>query len=232
MSRISALSTWDLAEKVLPVAPRILLYGPPGCGKTHVATHLGLRTARQKVQSVTLTEETPASDLRGMFVPKGGDFIWHDGPGVRAWRSGDRLIINEVDHASPDVWSFLLSLLDDPEVAFETLPNGDTVRPKAGYHVVATMNGVPEDLTEALRDRFTIALNIAEPNPAAIQALSEDLRDAAKGTVTLRGARHIGMRSWFAFDHLRDSLGAEVAAQAVFGERASSVLTSLKAGGA
>ena len=29
-------------------------------------------------------------------------FEWHDSIAIQAWRNGGRLIINEIDHASPD----------------------------------------------------------------------------------------------------------------------------------
>jgi MoxR-like ATPase len=220
---------WDLMEKVLASANRVLLYGPPGTGKTHISERAGLRTASQKVYSVTLTEETPASELRGHFVPKGNEFVWHDGPAVRAWREGARLIINEVDRASQDVWSFLLSVLDDPSVAKETLPTGENIKPRKGFHVIGTMNGDPKDLTEALSDRFAVRLAVLKPNPAAIQALSVDLRKAAMSTCAHNDEdQRIGLRRWFAFDELRAALGDEDAAAVVFGARSTSVLTSIQ----
>ncbi len=229
MPRKKQHNVWELAEKVLGTSPRTVLFGKPGTGKTHSALNFGFRRSDQRAHSVTLTEEAAAADLRGTFLPKGGEFVWHDGPAVRALRQGDRLIINEIDHASPDVWSFLLSMLDDFSMISETLPSGETITASPGYHVVATMNGKPEDLPEALADRFTVRLAIEQPNPAAFEKLPEDLRNTAKATVTLEGPRRIGLRSWITFAELRDSLDAEAAAIAVFGDRWEAVLDSLDA---
>jgi midasin (ATPase involved in ribosome maturation) len=144
-------------------------------------------------------------------------------------RHGDRLVINEVDHASPDVWSFLLAMLDDFDMIAETLPSGETIKAKAGYHVVATMNGKPEDLPEALADRFTVRLPIDKPNPEAFLALPEHLRQVAEATSTKTGTARIGLRSWITFAELQGSIDNEAAARAVFGERWEAVLDSLDA---
>src|SRR4051794_2398115 len=99
----NATDCWTLTSKVLTVCNRLLLYGPPGCGKTYAATRLGLRED-QTVASCTLTPETPAAEIRGFFVPRGNDgFVWQDGPATAAWRSGGRLVLNEIDRGSGDL---------------------------------------------------------------------------------------------------------------------------------
>lgn len=221
---------WAALSVVMNKCPRVLLYGPPGTGKTHLAETEGFRTPDQSYYSITLTEDTPASELRGHFVPKGQEFVWHDGPAVRAWREGARLIVNEVDRASQDVWSFLLSILDDPTVAAETLPTGELVKPTEGFHAIGTMNGEPHELTEALADRFAVRVKISEPNPAALKRLSTpSLRKAAHIAASNPNFdQRIGLRRWFAYDALTQHLSADMAGFFVFGERAPEIVRSLK----
>jgi hypothetical protein len=234
-------SAWALVEHVIDHTRTLLLYGPPGTGKTYAA-HGGsamspaveaAETAEtsRPVYSVTLTADTPAAELRGHYVPMGGEFIWRDGPVIRAWREGARLIVNEIDHAGSDALSFLLVALDNPETARLTLPNGETVRPAREFSCVATMNGDPAaDLPEALRDRFPVRVEIDTPHPKGVDSLPEDLRDAARGTVTAQEPeRRITLRAWLAFAALRVRADEECAALAVFGrERAADVLQSLR----
>ena len=234
---MSTHDCWEVAEAVMGVSPRVLLRGKPGTGKTYHAVHSALRP-NQKVYVITMTEETPAAELRGHYVPKGGDFVWQHGPGVMAWLEGARLVINEIDRSSEDVLSLMYALLDDPDFAELTLPNGETVRPKEGFQVVATMNGLPEDLPDALQDRLPVDIEITDVNPNALARLPEDLREPAKNTALAKTSeRGISIRMWLEFASLREKLpekigdaGLMVAAQAIFGEKAQDALNALAVG--
>ena len=220
---MAKFNSWEVAEAVVAVNDgNSLLYGPPGTGKSYAAQH-----RCSDVRNITITPETPAAELRGHYHPRGGEFVWQDGPVVSAMRAGSRVVLNEIDHAGGDTLSFLLAALDNPESCRITLPSGETVRPAPGFNVVATMNGRPEDLIPALRDRFAAAVEISEPHPAAIDALPADLRNAARGTVTATGDDKVTLRSWLCFARLRPRVGNEHAAAAVFGANWRAVLDSL-----
>jgi len=222
------LPVWDLVRTVVQHSRTTLLYGPPGTGKSFAAhtADLGGRT----LYSVTLTPDTPAAELRGHYVPVGNEFKWQDGPAIRAWREGGRLVINEIDHAGGDALSFLLNCLDSPETACLTLPTGEMVRPHHGFQAVATMNGNPDqDLPAALRDRFPVCIETNEAHPAGIASLPQDLQAAATGSVVASDpARRVTLRAWLAFAGLRDRIGPEAAAQAIFQARAKDVLDALR----
>lgn len=220
------MSCWEMATAALRRRPRVMLYGPPATGKTYQGMHSG-RDPKQKVISITLTEDTSAAELRGHYVPVNGHFEWRDGPVIHAWRTGARLVLNEIDHAGPDAMSLLHVGLDDPAFVEMTLPTNETVRPAAGFSVVATTNGDPACLPAALRDRFPIAIEIDEVHPDAILALPADLRRAAAATVDLPPERRISLRQWQEFAALRQDMSDEHAAAIVFGPRAGDVLDAL-----
>jgi len=221
---MAKFDAWEVAESVVAVGDmNTLLYGPPGTGKSYAAQSRYSGTVR----NVTLTPDTPAAELRGHYHPRGGEFVWVDGPIVAAMREGARVVVNEVDHAGGDTLSFMLAALDNRESCRITLPSGETVTPAPGFHVVGTMNGRPDDLLPALRDRFAAAVEILEPHPAAIEALPADLHNAARGTVTATGDDRITLRSWLAFARLRVAVGPETAAAATFGANWRAVLDSL-----
>ena len=221
---------WAFTEAVLTHSRRTLLYGPPGTGKTTAGYNLAAKLKRF-VSGLTLTEEMPAAELRGHFVPKGEgsmEFVWHHGPGMKCWLKGGILILNEINEASGDMLTFLHGLLDDASIARMTLPSGEEVEADKNFRCIATMNGVPEDLPEALRSRFPARIEILTPHPDAIKTLSEDLREAATGTAAHADPeRRLDLRKWKAFDEMRTPLGAQAAAFAVFGKRSVEVLDSL-----
>lgn len=228
-NRPQAPDTWGLVDRVLGLRPRVLLAGPPGTGKTLAASRVGVR-AGQPVVSITLTEETPAAELRGHYVPVEGRFEWRDGPAVAAWRAGARLVLNEIDRASGDALTFLMAILDDVQTASLTLPSGETVRPDARFSVVATMNGDPtSDLRPALRDRFPVAITIDAVHPEALAQLPQDLRNAAAGTTFVdESERRMSIRVWAEFAMLREVIGESFAARACFGSRSDELLTALR----
>jgi MoxR-like ATPase len=218
-------TNWELSKLLLKHSRRILKYGPPSTGKSHIAIH---EPHTGPIYNVTITDEMPSAELRGHYIPKGGEFIWQDGPALRAWRDGGRLVINELDKANGDILSFLLAYLDDNGTAVMTLPTGETVRPHPQFQAVATMNGRPDDLPEALQTRFPVRIEVLDPNPAAIASLPEDLQEAARGScINPDPQLRITLRSWFEFAFLRGRIGKAYAAEAVFGTRAADVLAGL-----
>jgi MoxR-like ATPase len=237
MSKKNAEQTcWDIVTAILSNSPRTLLYGPPGTGKTHAACRLGLSNG-QRMFSITLTEETPAAELRGHYILKEGKYVWHDGPAIAAWRCGGRLVINEIQRGSADVHALLLAITDDREIAEMDLPSGEKVKPAEGFTCVATMNGDPqEQLDPALLDRFCVAIHIDKLHPDAVKQLPDDVQKAAERTALIENQeRRISVRAWYAFAQLRQQLrrihGVEeaqrLAALAVFNQRAQDAIDAL-----
>lgn len=215
--------SWKEIESIIDSGNHIVLYGPPGTGKTRGATK------KQDITcySVTLTMETPAAELRGHYVPKGTEFIWHDGPALRAWREGGRLVLNEVDQASGDALTFLHAILDDPEVARLTLPTGETVVPKPGFQAIATTNAqdLAMVLPEALLDRFSVRIFIDQPHPDALKALKNSgLASLVSATINAAANKKVTLRQAMAFQKLSESVPKDAAARAVFGNAADPAL--------
>ena len=166
---------------------------------------------------MTLTEETSAAELRGHFIIKGGDAVWHDGPFIRAMREGARLVINEISNANPDVLHLLFPILESQETARLTLPTGETIRPAEGFHVVATDNHPVDRLPEPLQDRFVAQLHATEPHPDALAGLSDDLRAVAESALQITDDRRISARQWNNLQALEQDFGRYEACLLVFG---------------
>lgn len=220
---------WTLFNEIIGNSERVLLYGMPGTGKTYQAVKTNVPDNKE-VYSTTLTVDSSASEIIGHYIPnEKGTFDWNDGVGIRAWREGTRLVLNEIDHAGPDVTSVLHAILDDKDIARFTLPNQDKelVQPASGFNVVATMNGKPEDLPEALADRFAVKIDINEVHPEAIETLPKEYKGAYAKEQD--GGLPMSIRAWKEFAKLvQMGIQQETAARVCFGYNASDVIDSLE----
>lgn len=254
------MNVWNVIEANLQIDGNYVgLYGPPGTGKTHAAATYGLNGDVNVIElncgdkdeeapvapgihlfSMTMTDGSSEAELRGHFIPTADGGAWIDGPASLAWKlshvTQTRLIINEIDRASDEVLSLLYAIADDPSSpgTMITLPNEakERITPGAHFTVVATMNGVPEDLPEALQDRFAW-IPVDEVNPAALASLPQNLRDHAASSAIAQGDRRVSIRKWLKYANLTaHGMDNEMAAYTAFGrDKYQDVLDSITVAG-
>jgi MoxR-like ATPase len=226
---------WKMIASVLGKSRRVLLYGPPGTGKTYSAvkqsTPLDM-DGKPNVYQITMTEDTASANLEGFYKPSSdGTFQWHDGIAIQAWRNGGRLVINEIDHASPDAMTFLHAILDDQDIAMLTLNNDEkeTVKPAEGFQVVATTNSPPESLPLALKDRFPVKIYVDSIHPKAMEQFPEEWHGVITDTTMVEDPEdRISVRAWSEFFQLQDKgFTAETAGRLVFGENSEELTDAI-----
>lgn len=205
MSNISnkqePLTGWARAEFVLENSSRVLLYGLPGTGKTM----FGLTKFLKDKPSFRLicAEDMTDTDLIG--GPKMIDGVWkfQEGVGIQAWRTGGRLVVDEINKVSKDVESKLMALIDSEASASWTNDwTGEVVKPHKDFTVVATMNGEPDDLAPAIQDRFVVRCEVNDVYPEAIQSLPEYLRSLATVWTSPDADVRYSLRSFIMFEEL------------------------------
>ncbi len=212
---------------------RVLLFGIPGTGKTLAGNETKFKGKTPEVYNIYLGEESSAYQIVGTDSLEKGNMVWRDGPAMKQRRNGGRLIINEIDHASGDALDALIWICDDPRTAAKgvDLPTGETVFPHEDLQFIGTMNGRPEDLGDALSDRFKTQFEITCPHPEAIMSLPVQLWDIA---VALTGAetpesQRISIRQFRSFTEMIElGVNPDTAARGAFHHRADELLKTIR----
>jgi hypothetical protein len=206
---------------------RILFYGAPGTGKTTTAwMFMVTMFPQERIFMDTAQDDKPADVLLGHHVIKGTSFEFVLGYAPESFVDG-ALIINEIDKASIPYQTELYRVLDDKGIAMIRTPDGRNFRPHDKFICVATMNGTPEELPEALADRFDIKIKINMPHPDAIMSLSEDLWDIVQKAYS-NDEVATTFRQFKAFDRLRKFISDTKAGKAVFGDQWNEIDTAIK----
>ena len=226
---------WQDAEEVVGSGTdRVLLHGIPGTGKTYAGLHYPIGGVVPQVYSIYLGEETAAFQVVGTDKMEDGSMIRRDGPALLFWATGGRLVINELDHAGGDALDALLWICDDAKTRCKgvTLPDGDTVYPNEDglFQILATMNGEPEDLPEALAERFITRVRITQPHPLAIRALPRHLWNIATELTneSTPASQRISIRQFRSFaDLIERGVPSGTAARAAFHHRADELLKTI-----
>lgn len=159
-------------------APNLLIFGPPGGGKTTFAFQAAMSITGQQAHSYQCHQESTGGELLYTYLPTPeGGAKQISGPAMLSWVSADWMVVDEINHAgdSPAASTFY-KVLDDPKFAKVLGPDGNYIRPKPGFCVIATMNGRPEELPAALLDRFDMVICLWRPSEQALAALPKELR--------------------------------------------------------
>lgn len=147
-----------------------LLVGPPGTGKTSecfsAASSLGIKAYIAHCDPGALSDR-----YTGGYKPLAGVWDWVDGVILRAMREGAMLIVDDLHLMGPDGQAALYQACDFGPGSTFSLDDGTNVSPMPGYCVVATMNGDPSRLDEAVRSRFRNIIPALEPSSVMLGAL-------------------------------------------------------------
>lgn len=222
------LTNWERAQFAVTHSNRVLLYGLPGTGKTYFGLNSGLKGNAYRL---ICTEEMTDADLIGCYKQNNqGTWSFSEGVGIKAWREGARLVVDEINRMNGDVESRMMALIDSTaSSSWQNPDTGEVVKPHPDFSVVATMNGEPADLAPAILDRLIVRCEVNTPHPDAIAALPEYLRAlATKMTDPNTEGRH-SLRSFVDFNAMyQASNNLEHSAQVVFPNNYADIMAVLK----
>lgn len=169
------------ASRVVEYAIRsrrnLLIVGQTGCGKSSLAINVAARL-KERMEIFSCSGETSTDELMAKPWRKSdGQMVTIHGAGVRAYRDGKVLLLEEVDHAQPDILACTHRLLEVGQ-NFITLNAGEeeTVPRNPRFACIATANtiGTGEDsfmyagtkpLNLAFMNRFSLTIQMGFLDP-------------------------------------------------------------------
>ncbi|XP_074625737.1 midasin-like [Acropora palmata] len=107
--------------RALQLSRPILLEGSPGVGKTSLVGAIAKASGHELIR-INLSEQTDVTDLFGADLPveggEAGQFVWRDGPLLKALKAGHWVVLDELNLASQSVLEGLNACLDHRAEAY------------------------------------------------------------------------------------------------------------------
>ncbi|XP_058222016.1 midasin-like isoform X2 [Rhododendron vialii] len=126
----------------------VLLYGPPGAGKTKLINELAWDSG-SPVLSIHMDEQIDGKTLIGSYIcsEKPGEFRWQPGSLTQAIINGLWFVFEDIDKAPSDVQSILLPLLEGAS-SFLT-GHGEVIRVAESFRLFATVSSSKFHISQA-----------------------------------------------------------------------------------
>ncbi|XP_038723701.1 midasin [Tripterygium wilfordii] len=121
----------------------VLLYGPPGAGKTALISKLA-RDSGNQVLSIHMDDQIDGKTLIGSYVctEQPGEFRWQPGSLTQAVLNGFWVVFEDIDKAASDVQSILLPFLEGAS-SFVT-SHGEDIKVAESFRLFSTMSTLHE----------------------------------------------------------------------------------------
>ena len=215
----------------------VLIIGPKGTGKTSLVREYAIQKSKE-LESINFSLRTRESHLVGTKSLVDGNIGFDEGILVKSMKEGNILYLDEINAAEADVLLRLDEALDDRRQVILKESDGQIIKAKDSWFVVATINPLThvgtKELPPQLLSRFPVRIRLDyPPEDVEYQIIKKHVKNPNESEVLrgiklaniLRQAASVeelyyspSLRETIAFAKLlEDEISVKQAAEIVFG---------------
>lgn len=166
-----------IVEFAIKRRKNLLIVGPTGCGKSSLAINVAARL-KESLEIFSCSGETTTDELIAKpWRKSSGETISVYGAGTRAYKDGKGLLLEEIDHANPDILAALHRTMEtNQNFIILNVGEKEVIARDPRFFVVATANtiGTGEDtfmyagtkpLNAAFMNRFNLTIKMSFLKP-------------------------------------------------------------------
>jgi nitric oxide reductase NorQ protein len=156
----------DILDSAFEKGLFVLIIGPKGTGKTSLVTEYAIQKSK-KLESINFSLRTRESHLIGTKSLSEGNIGFDEGILVKSMREGNILYLDEINAAEADVLLRLDEALDDRRQIVLKESDGEIIKAKDSWFVIATINPLThvgtKELPPQLLSRFPVRIRLDYP---------------------------------------------------------------------
>jgi len=227
----------DVMDKAFEKGLFVMIIGPKGTGKTSLVREYAIQKSKE-LESINFSLRTRESHLVGTKTLIDGNIGFDEGILVKSMKEGNILYLDEINAAEADVLLRLDEALDDRRQIILKESDGQIIKAKDSWFVIATINPLThvgtKELPPQILSRFPVRIRLDyPPEDVEYQIIKKHVKNPNESEVLrgiklaniLRQAASVeelyyspSLRETIAFAKLlEDEMSVKQAAEIVFG---------------
>jgi len=179
----------DIIDKAFEKELFVLIIGPKGTGKTSLVREYAIQKSIE-LKSINFSLRTRESHLIGTKNLIEGNIGFDEGILVKSMREGNILYLDEINAAEADVLLRLDEALDDRRQIVLKESDGQVIKAKDSWFVIATINPLTQvgtkELPPQLLSRFPVRIRLDyPPEDVEYQIIKKHVKNPTESEVLL-----------------------------------------------
>ena len=179
----------DVIDKAFEKGLFVMIIGPKGTGKTSLVRKYAIQKSKE-LESINFSLRTRESHLVGTKTLIDGNIGFDEGILVKSMKEGNILYLDEINAAEADVLLRLDEALDDRRQIVLKESDGQVIKAKDSWFVIATINPLTQvgtkELPPQLLSRFPVRIRLDyPPEDVEYQIIKKHVKNPTESEVLL-----------------------------------------------